>query len=99
MLQRNGRLTNLPLCNTLPHYNRSPIVPQSCDCAKEKSYAECSCGKNGCNCGIRTDAYLAISSIGIQEWREIYNLEEGFKAGTIFRQLDLPFCGMKGGRL
>ena len=28
-----------------------------------------------------------------QEWRDLYDSEEGHKKGTIFKELDLPFLG------
>ena len=34
---------------------------------------------------------LAIASVPIQEWGELYSADEAIKTGTIFRDLDLPF--------
>ncbi|MCB7081387.1 spore coat associated protein CotJA [bacterium 210928-DFI.3.100] len=31
-----------------------------------------------------------------QEWRSLYEVEKGFQCGTIFAELNLPFC-WKGG--
>ncbi len=39
---------------------------------------------------------LTISSIGVQCFRQLYPLEEGFFAGTIFCELDKPFTGVCG---
>ena len=107
MLQRNGRLTNLSAYNTVPRYNRSPLTRREvCGCEAQPYHANKNCGCNtGCNeCGYTytSNAHtnglqLAISSIGVQKWCDLYELEQGFCAGTIFRQLDLPFCGMRGG--
>ncbi len=34
----------------------------------------------------------------VQIFRELYDLEQGFVKGTIFKELDFPFlCGEKGG--
>lgn len=51
------------------------------------------CGQNTCTSSIP----LAISSIKVQKWCDLYDLEQGFCAATIFKQLDLPFCGTRGG--
>ncbi|MFV0394118.1 MAG: spore coat associated protein CotJA [Coprobacillaceae bacterium] len=34
---------------------------------------------------------LTISSIQMQKFRNIYTLEQGFFAGTIFQELDKPW--------
>ena len=34
---------------------------------------------------------LAIASVPVQSWGELYGLEEGFRRGTIFPELDMPF--------
>lgn len=36
---------------------------------------------------------LAMGYVPVQQWQELYEPEEGFPRGTIFRQLDLPFEG------
>lgn len=96
MMQRNGRITNLSSYNSVPHYNRSVL----------RQNETCSCTGSGTSCGINTNAGgcsrqcsgLGISSVVMQEWRNIYELEKGFCAGTIFGELDLPFCGSRGVR-
>lgn len=40
---------------------------------------------------------LAMAYVPWQRWREKYDYEEAFQAGTIFKELDLPFKGYKGG--
>lgn len=35
--------------------------------------------------------HLAIASIPVQSWGELYTKEEALKAGTIFKDLDMPF--------
>ncbi len=41
------------------------------------------------------DFNLAMVYSPLQEWRNIYCIEEGFVAGTIFKELDKPFYGPK----
>ncbi len=37
------------------------------------------------------EEHLAIASIPVQVWGELYTQEEALKAGTIFKDLDMPF--------
>lgn len=37
---------------------------------------------------------LAISSIKVQKFKNLYSLEVGFYQGTIFEDLNLPFTGV-----
>ena len=39
---------------------------------------------------------LAMAYVPWQRWRDLYDSNKGFHRGTIFRELDKPFCG-KGG--
>ena len=57
-----------------------------CKCA-EKEWHTNGCQTPGCNC------YLAIANIPMQQWNGTYAVEKGFMRGTIFPELDLPFCG------
>lgn len=45
---------------------------------------------------------LAMAYVPMQEWRNLYDLEDGFDRGTLFRELDFPFyptaCPRKGCR-
>lgn len=47
------------------------------------------CRTPGCTC------YLAIANIPMQEWNGTYPVEKAFMRGTIFPELDLPFCGRR----
>ena len=54
--------------------------------------------------GMRSDAResepaktLAMAYIVDQVWRDLYDTEQGFSIGTIFRELDFPFTGRRGG--
>ena len=77
------------------HVNINPSP--SCEpCRPEKSSADRSgdCGCDNEDCAEKTclSAYpLAMSYTPYQEWRELYEIEEGLHHGTIFRELDLPF--------
>lgn len=35
--------------------------------------------------------HLAIASVPVQRWGELYNQDDALKTGTIFKELDLPF--------
>lgn len=39
---------------------------------------------------------IAMAYVPWQEWRSLYEVEKGFRCGTIFVELNLPFC-WKGG--
>ena len=56
--------------------------------------------REGCECRHRKDKLegmpLAMAYVPWQKWCEIYDVCEGFRRGTIFRELDMPFKG-KGG--
>lgn len=42
---------------------------------------------------------IAMSYVPWQRWKSVYDLNEALKVGTIFPELDLPFCGMRGENL
>lgn len=44
---------------------------------------------------MKKELELTISSIQIQEFRKLFPIQEGFKKGTIFKELDRPFKGGK----
>ncbi|XCP84191.1 spore coat associated protein CotJA [Roseburia hominis] len=39
---------------------------------------------------------LAMAYVPWQNWKRIYDKEQAFCRGTIFEELDKPFCGMGG---
>lgn len=89
--------------NSSSDYNTAGYGARSgeCSCEKEKSCNECGYSPSSCREGYghnNCNLSLAITSIEMQTWCNIYDLEQGFCAGTIFRDLDLPFCGMRGVR-
>lgn len=36
---------------------------------------------------------LAMAYVPMQIWQQLYDPEVGFDKGTIFKELDKPFCG------
>ena len=44
----------------------------------------------------RENMVLAMAYVPWQRWQKIYDAEKGLHRGTIFQELDLPFCGMGG---
>ena len=42
------------------------------------------------------DMTLAMAYVPYQQWRDLYDPNEGFKRGTIFKELDFPFTCAKG---
>lgn len=45
---------------------------------------------------VPDDMPIAMAYVPWQRWKCIYEAGKGFHRGTIFEELDLPFCG-KGG--
>ena len=39
---------------------------------------------------------IAMAYVPWQTWRNVYDAEKGLCRGTIFQELDLPFCGIGG---
>ena len=37
------------------------------------------------------NAHLAVASVPVQSWGELYDQETALKTGTVFKDLDLPF--------
>ena len=67
-----------------------------------------SCGYTEDVCSLHNEKYswglkdypLAMVYAPLQDFCELYDLDEALKAGTLFKQLDLPFMGesvVKGG--
>ena len=42
---------------------------------------------------------LAMAYVPMQQWRQLYDPNVGFGRGTIFMELDKPFCGKEGCKL
>ena len=43
--------------------------------------------------GVLSKMPIAMAYVPFQQWRDIYNLDYALERGTIFKELDLPFCG------
>ncbi|WP_069997647.1 spore coat associated protein CotJA [Cellulosilyticum sp. I15G10I2] len=41
---------------------------------------------------------LAMAYVPWQKWRNVYDLNMALEVGTIFPELNLPFCGRRGER-
>ena len=37
------------------------------------------------------NAHLAVASVPVQSWGELYDQDAALKTGTVFKDLDLPF--------
>lgn len=64
---------------------------------KKENYCECNM-PDRCMLDTLRDFPIAMAYVPWQEWRDLYDLEEGFKAGTIFKELDKPFMGRRCSR-
>ena len=42
------------------------------------------------------EGQLAMAYVPMQVWRQLYDPNVGFSKGTIFTELDKPFCGKEG---
>lgn len=38
---------------------------------------------------------IGMTYVPMQKWKDIYQLEDGFQCGTIFKELNLPFTGRR----
>lgn len=43
----------------------------------------------------RMDRPLGMTYVPVQKWRDLYQPEEAFQYGTIFKELNLPFTGRR----
>ena len=81
--------------NTMMENTQPSPCPGPCKGSCQGSCPVQSCGETdqcqtpGCTC------YLAIANIPMQEWNGTYPVEKAFMQGTIFPELDLPFCGRR----
>lgn len=74
-------------CHDMKHEDK-------CDCSIESMYREVK--KNGVCCEEDMPGKaLAMAYVPWQTWRKLYEVCEGFKAGTIFKELDLEFYGRR----
>ncbi len=77
--------------NAEPQAGRRPMMGGGCGC----------CERGGNNGGNSMDCLhgmsLAMVYSPCQEFEDLYDHTEGLKRGTIFRALDKPFTGRRGG--
>lgn len=51
--------------------------------------------KEECHMHDNSEWPIGMTYVPLQEWRKIYQPDEGFHKGTIFAELDLPFLGRR----
>ena len=49
-----------------------------------------------CEMETGNDTVLAMAYVKWQTWQKIYDPEKALHNGTIFQELNLPFCGIGG---
>lgn len=89
--QRYGQYANGQPMNNAPCANSSPCeaTPYKTEsCKEEKTYIYHP--ENGLPIGM---CYVPW-----QEWGELYDPRTALKEGTMFKELNLIFCGKRGGR-
>lgn len=74
--------------------NQSDTAPRSggapCPCSGENPCIPCKspfCEKKLCSLPV------AMTYTPYQKWNQIYDAAQGLARGTMFPELDLPFCG------
>ena len=88
---RNGSRINTNRAARMTGAEADVPDPISEDENDENGAAECCDALSGCP--------LAMAYIPEQHWRALYDDEEALCHGTLFRELDFPFCpGCTGGR-
>ncbi|MCI7179179.1 MAG: spore coat associated protein CotJA [Lachnospiraceae bacterium] len=84
-----------------PHYNTAHLSSErsSAPCGNSESNT-CSCRENRPRTPHMSDPLAslpaAMAYVPWQNWRDIYDIEQGFRCGTIFKELNKPFL-WKGG--
>ena len=82
-MQRTERQTSRNITvSSIPEQNRG----------SECHECECSCKRTD----PLQDLPIAMAYVPWQQWRNLHDLCYGFQCGTIFQELEKPFCG-KGG--
>lgn len=51
--------------------------------------------KSSCHMHMKKDWPIGMTYVPMQQWRELYQPDEGFHQGTIFKELDYPFLGRR----
>lgn len=65
-----------------------------CGCTTESMYREMKKEGNCCKEDMPGKA-LAMAYVPWQSWGNLYEICEGFSTGTIFKELNLEFCGRR----
>lgn len=65
-----------------------------CGCTTESMYREMKKEGSCCKEDMPGKA-LAMAYVPWQSWGNLYEICEGFSTGTIFKELDLEFCGRR----
>ena len=77
--------------NAMPYgtcYSRNTAsVPAMNHCAVQVPETAPSC---------KEDMVLAMAYVKWQTWQKLYDVEKALQYGTIFQELNLPFCGVGG---
>jgi len=60
------------------------------------SAADCCTPASDIKSSCKDDMVLAMAYVKWQKWQKIYDAEKALHHGTIFEELDLPFCGIGG---
>lgn len=68
----------------------SPIMPQMSGPGPVLPPANASCTNTAPGC-LEQNYSIAMAYVPWQQWQGVYSMEQGFKQGTIFPELDLPF--------
>ena len=79
----NGYKTNY---NTAPRC-AVPTPAVTAECCNPAGELQMSC---------KDDMLLAMAYVKWQTWQKIYDVEKALHFGTIFQELNLPFCGVGG---
>ena len=71
---------------------RMPEMPREKECCR---MPEVPGRKEDCHMHENSRWPIGMTYVPLQEWRKIYQPDEGFHKGTIFAELDLPFLGRR----
>ena len=93
-MDSQSRPPQIPPQNQTPPQNR-PDVPQMLGSGQEPEIEENSRPPQMPN---QQPMVAGMAYVPWQRWQQPYDYEEGFRTGTIFPELNLPFLAYQGGR-
>ena len=67
-------------------------MPRERECCKSPEMPR---EKSSCHMHMKKDWPIGMIYVPMQQWRELYQPDEGFHQGTIFKELDCPFLGRR----